>query len=292
MKCPNCHYGVADSSLICPICFTKMHDKSLDALNQPNVQNVNGEAPQVKVKQVVVKTIKTNSDDTNVRQEVQESLKPRKKVIRKKTDYFFIAVILIGVVILVSLIIFLFLKNDNGGNDETTTTTTTKIAEGPFTKNKGYRSTFNYPLNLGQTTIASVYDETTNTYTNVDVLGIRFIEGDEAYNLGMAYAIEPLTPGFEWIGFEYQVTFNDLEYLSDRALSPVLNAKIYKWNGCDFINYNGQNYILNVVSIYEGNDIKNSESATVKVLYQLPIGQTEYSVCFGDYNKTMGCFSK
>ena len=60
MKCPNCHNDVADSSLVCPICFTKVHDGSQNAFSQPSIQGNESVEPQVVVKQVVVKTVNTN----------------------------------------------------------------------------------------------------------------------------------------------------------------------------------------------------------------------------------------
>lgn len=293
MKCPNCHNDVADSSLICPICFTKVHDGSPSTLDSPSVQPSEPSKPVV-VKQVVVKTVKTNNDEVVMHEDHKEVIqnKPEEfKIIRKKTDYFFLGVILMGVVVLVILMIWLFDKN-KGKPITNTTTTTTSLITGPVSGNVGYRSNFNYPLAVGQITVANIYDEYAKVDSIVDVTGLRFIEGDEAIELATLYSSDNLNEGFEWLGFEYKVTFNDLSYLGDRTISPVLDAKIYKWNGCDFINYNGKNYILNVISIYDGGNIKNNENATVKVLYQLPVGQSEYSICFGDYNKTMGCFSK
>lgn len=290
MKCPKCHYEVADSTIMCPVCFSKIHDGSPNTLITDNIQNNEGESKPVQVKQVVVKTINTNTVTSEKTPEVKKS---NKKIIRKKTDYFFIGVILVGVIILICFAIYLFNKdnNNNKGNNISTKTTTT-VDLGPFSENLGYHSTFNYPMNVGEITLASIYDKEKEIYTDVDVKGIRFIEGLDATLLASTYAKEPLNVEFEWIGFEYTVTLNDLEYLGDRTINPVLNPKIYKWNGCDFINYNDHNYILNVVSIYDGGNIKNKESATIKVLYQLPIGQREYSVCFGDKKHTMGCFSK
>lgn len=294
MKCPNCHNDVADSSLVCPICFTKVHDGSQNAFSQPSIQGNESVEPQVVVKQVVVKTVNTNKEQEVVHEAQGVSTqKEGKKVVRKKTDAFFLGVIIVGVVILIGLIIFLFFKNQDKEKVNTTKKTIpTTVDATPLTNNKGYRSTFNYPLSIGEVTLANVHDKETGIDTQVDVKGIRFIEGSELLELATLYSTENLNVEFEWVGFEYEVSFNDLEYLGDRTISPVLNAKVYKWNGCDFVNYNGKNYILNVKSIYDGPNIKNNQSATIKVLFQMPMGYSEYSICFGDYNKTMGCFSK
>ena len=139
---------------------------------------------------------------------------------------------------------------------------------------------------------ASLYDKGKKISTDVDVTGVRFIKGVEASELAKVYANEELYEGFEWIGFEYKVTLNDLKYLKNKTISPVLESKIYKWDGCDFINLNGKNYFLNVVSIYKGNEIKNTESANITVLYQLPVGQENYSICFGSLDQTLGCFAE
>ena len=169
---------------------------------------------------------------------------------------------------------------------------TTTVVPGEPTENIGIRSNFNYPSKAGNTTIASLYDIEKGKYTDVDITGVKYYTGEDANTLAATYAVEPLNPGFEWIGFEYKVKLNDLNYLGDRMISPVLTAKIYKWNGCEFAHHNGKNYILNVVSIYNGGNIKNKQSANVKVLYQMPIGMNDYSLCFGNIDETLGCFSK
>lgn len=210
---------------------------------------------------------------------------------KKKADLFFILVIGIGLIVLFVLVGVMFLSKDKKLDNVLTPPTTTKRTSEP-SDNVGYRSTFNYPMNIGNTTLASFYDKDKKINTNVDVTGIRFIKGGEISELAKVYATEELNEGFEWIGFEYQVKLNDLKYLKDKTVNPILESKIYKWDGCDFINYNGKNYFLNVVSIYEGNEIKNTESAKIKVLYQLPIGQDSYSICFGNIDETLGCFTE
>ena len=321
MKCPNCHYEVADSVLVCPVCFTSIHDNTPNTLIQQPVQPNSNNNPSVPVQKVVVRTINTNKEVVNKPQVVQvvkqEEIQPKVsdlvveepvsnervaielvdkkiekvKLIRKKSDYFFLGVIGIGSLILIMFAISLFVKDDTPLLNNTTTTTTTRLV-GPFTENQGFHSSFNYPMKAGNTTLASIYDIDTDKYTDVDVTGIRFISGDEAISMASTHAIEALNPEFEWLGFEYKVTLNDLDYLGDKVINPVLIPKIYKWNGCDFVNHNDKNYILNIVSIYSGGHIQNKQSATVKVLYQMPVGMSDYSLCFGKYEQTLGCFSR
>ena len=222
---------------------------------------------------------------------INEDEVKRIKKEKKKADLFFIIVIGIGLIVLAVLVGVMLLGDDikkEVPSTKYTTTTTTSVPS----DNLGYRSTFNYPMSIGNTTLASIYDSDKKVYTNVDVMGIRFIKGVEASELAKVYATETLNEGFEWLGFEYKVTLNDLKYLNDNTINPVLESKIYKWDGCDFINFNGKNYFLNIVSIYKGNEIKNKESATIKVLYQLPVGQKNYSICFGNIDETLGCFSE
>lgn len=262
----------------------------------PTTDMVKKDGKQEDVKQEVVKLEKVEEKPvvTSVTETVgtiNEEETKRIKNDKKKSDMFFVTVIGLGLIVLAVLVGVIFfgddIKKDKTPPKYPTTTTTSVPSD-----NIGYRSTFNYPMNVGNTTLASIYDKDKKISTNVDVTGIRFIKGVEAEELAKAYATENLNEGFEWLGFEYKVTLNDLKYLKDKTINPVLKSKIYKWDGCDFINFNGKNYFLNMVSIYKGNEIKNKESATIKVIYQLPVGQESYSVCFGDIEETLGCFSE
>lgn len=276
MKCPSCSNELPDLTIVCPFCNTYL-TKPL-----PNTYKPKGESISLNSEEQIFKKIIISNNAPN---DLNESVK------EKKDNLFFIMVILIGLVILASIILLMFINPLKKNKDEVTTTKTTTTEVSVASNNKGYKSTYDYPLEVGKVTLASIYDNTTNKYTDVDVTGIRFIKGTEALELANLYSKEILNSGFEWNAFEYKVNFNDLSYLNENKISPVLNAEIYKWNGSNFITYNGVNYFLNITTIYLGDYIKNNEEATIKILYQLPINEQEYSICFGEIDKTFGCFA-
>ncbi len=140
--------------------------------------------------------------------------------------------------------------------------------------------------------MATFFDQGTNTYTDVDVTGLRFITGVEAQELANAYGKEQLREGFTWYGFEYKVQFNDLTYLNGKKVNPALNAKFYKFNGCDFITFEEHNYLINVFTASSNQQITNGESTVVKVVYQLPESEGDYSICLGYLGNSLGCFTK
>lgn len=273
MKCPHCGYEVAESTKKCPICFNTIEVNKTES--PPNTQMIGMEG-SVQPRVVVVNTSPT-----------VKVVEP----VKKKNETFFIVVIIVGVIVLGVLILsMLFGKDKNKDKNKTTITTSTKYVEP--SKNIGYRSTYNYPLHIGETTLASIYNEKTKTYTDVDVLGVKFSSKEEALGIASMNALETLKEGFEWNSFTYEVHLNDLKKLDSKGISPVLNAKFFKWNGCEFVTYNEINYFINIQSIYNGKNIFNEEKATIQLLYQLPIDESEYSICLGYYDETMGCFSK
>ncbi len=256
----------------------------------PNVQRVVpvNTASQAQVNRAVVPQGQVQQ---NVVLPPQQTNEEKKKM--KSTDLFFLGVIIVGSIILVILIISLFLKNkaeDDPVVDDRTSEPTYKTTAP--SENVGARSSYNLPMRVGEVTLASIHDPTSDKYYDVDVKGLRFIEGVEAEELARNYVTDSLNDGFTWYAFEYQVTFNDLKTLAESGLSPVLESKGYHWNGSTFITYNGENYTIKMYSIYNGGAIVNKKSAIVKVVYQLPPTEKEYSLCFGEYRKTMGCFTK
>lgn len=264
--------AVSTSNLIPP---TSPISNRVDSYLNEQVQSSNGINPQT------VKTLDSTIGVANIQDKTKQ---------KKKDEIFFMAVIIIGCFVLIALIFVMIYKNSektNEGTNKNTTKTTTKLVS----NNTGIRSTFNYPLYPGNIALASFYDKENKRFTEVDILGSRFITGTEINELASIYAKEPLNEGFEWVGFEYKISFNDLEYLKDKAINPIIESKVYRWNGCDFFNFNSKNYMINITSIYEGENIKNKESATIKVLFQVPAGEKQYSICFGNIDKTIGCFA-
>ncbi len=224
---------------------------------------------------------------------VDDKFLENKEKLRQRENIFFIVVIIFGVAILL-LIAVVMMINPKKNTSKTTTSKinyTHEITPLAETKNIGSRSSFNYPMYVGNTTVASYFDQSTKQYTDVDVTGVRFFTGVEAQELASYYAKEELHEGFTWNGFEYKVQLNDLTYLNGKKVNPLLNAKFYKYNGCDFITYNEHNYLITVTSASPNLSITNGESAVVKVIYQVPVGEKDYSICLGYLDNTIGCFT-
>lgn len=235
-----------------------------------------------------------NVNIVNTVGEVNQEFRENKEKQRQRENLFFIVVIIFGVAILL-LIAVVMMVNPKKSNSSPTTSrvnTTQEIPPLAETKNVGGRSSFNYPIYINNTTVASYFDQTTKQYTDVDVTGIRFFTGVEAQELATHYSKEQLHEGFTWFGFEYKVQLNDLNYLNGKKINPALNAKFYKYNGCDFITYNEHNYLITVTTATQGLSIKNGESAVIKVIYQIPADEKDYSICLGYLDNSIGCFTK
>lgn len=262
MKCSQCGNEISDSLQNCSHC-------NRETTNKQQVVQIR---TQVVPTQVVVKTINTDT---------------KEKEFDKQRFFKWTAIIggIIFFLFALRLIILFFYKNDNVELKATTTT-----EESIQSLNIGNRSTYSFPANIGEIILASFYDSEAEKYTNVDVYGNRYIYDEELINLVSTYAgSEVLTEGFYWAGFEYTIKFNDLFYLNERSVSPLLDTSIYQLNGNDFFLVGDHYYKIKVIPVDDGLSIKNGESATIKVLYQVPLN-AEYAICFGIRNKTMGCF--
>lgn len=235
-----------------------------------------------------------NINIVNTVGEVTQEFKENKEKQRQRENLFFIVVIIFGVAILLLIAIVMMVNPKKSSSSATTTrvNTTREIPSLAETKNVGGRSSFNYPMYINNTTVASYFDQATKQYTDVDVTGIRFFSGVEAQELATHYAKEQLHEGFTWFGFEYKVQLNDLTYLKGNKINPALNAKFYKYNGCDFITYNEHNYLITVTTAAQGLSITNGESAVIKVIYQVPADENDYSICLGYLDNSIGCFTK
>ena len=124
----------------------------------------------------------------------------------KKINYanlFFITVIVVGSIVFFMLCLQLINKNKN--KHEEMITTTKSIFKEP-SKNVGIYKSFYNPAHVGETVIATFYDEKNNKYTDVDITGIRYLSDEEVKE----YADSTLKEGFSWYGFEYKIKFNDL----------------------------------------------------------------------------------
>ena len=204
----------------------------------------------------------------------------------KKINYanlFFITVIIVGLVVLLMLLLKYINKDKKYANSSTTTT---KITEEVKTNNKGYFRSFYTPGHIGDIALATFYDRENDVYTDVDVKGIRFLSEEETSEL----TDEKLNDGFVYQGFEYEVGFNDLEYLKE-SIEPIMNVGVYNELGYNLLTYKEHNYVIKVKTITDGEKIKNNESKTLKVVYQYP-KDLNYTLCFGYEEKKLSCFVK
>lgn len=266
MKCPNCGNEISDSLLVCPLCKSNI-----------NFNNANQRIVRINTQVVPTKVVVPTVD-----KDVENNKKGR--------HLFFKATIIIGLFIFCILLIKLLIPSNSNEDDVTKTTTTTVNSINSL--NIGTRSTYSFPVSIGRTTLATLYDKKNDKYTDVDVSGVRYIVNEELNDLIINYAsMEPLIEGFYWYGFEYNVKLNDLTYLKDNSISPLLDATIYQLNGNDFFLVGEHYYKIKVTSIYTGVDIKNGETASVKIIFQVPFEQ-DFSICLGLRNKTMGCFKR
>ncbi|MBD9114238.1 hypothetical protein EGP95_00465 [bacterium] len=204
----------------------------------------------------------------------------------KKINYanlFFITVIVVGSIVFFMLCLQLINKNKNK-HEEMITTTKSIFKES--SKNVGIYKSFYNPAHVGETVIATFYDEKNNKYTDVDITGIRYLSDEEVKE----YADSTLKEGFSWYGFEYKIKFNDLNYLNE-SINPVIKTAIYNEIGYNLLTFNGHNYVPEVKVIYDNHLIKNGESASIKIIYQYPTTK-DHEICFGYDDKKLSCFSK
>lgn len=204
----------------------------------------------------------------------------------RKINYasiFFVTVIIVGGVVLLMLLLK-YINKDKKYSESSSTTT--KITEEAKTNNKGYYRSFYTPGHVGELALATFYDKENDTYTDVDIKGIRFLSEEEAGSL----SDEKLNDGFVYQGFEYEISFNDLEYLKS-PIEPIMNVGVYNDLGYNLLTFNGHNYVIKVKTIYDGQKIGNNESKTLKIVYQYP-KDLSYTLCFGFEEKKLSCFVK
>lgn len=259
MKCPYCDSEIEDNIPICPHCMAELHKN--------------------------VKVVQINTSGLNKEANIQVENKSK-----SYTKYY----VIIGImtVILLSLVglIAFKMKPEKKDEDVTKETKTTSVVEKNMTLNKGVFSGKENPLSFGNMTIASLYDKEADEAKFVDVMITRYLSDAEVAGI-LANNNQILNEGFTFVGVEYNVYFHDHAYLEGRTLSPVLDVSILEnklFN--DYFLINGHYYRNDVISAYDGPNIKNEESATVQIVYQVPISE-KYYICFGSDSSSLGCFT-
>lgn len=262
MKCPYCDSEIASDAVICPHCMAEVKRN--------------------------VKVIKINTNDVNVNQVNVNPVPKEEKVKKNYLKYFIIMFILIVILIFLLVMIKLKLTPDKVVDNKPVEDVETEVVEKEMTLNKGVFSGKENPVNFGELTIASIEDDENNLKL-VDVSITRYLSDEEVNEIVSSKNLT-LNPGFVFAGVEYNVYFHDFAYLGNRSISPVLNASILDsqfFN--DFFLVDGHYYKSEAVSSYLGSNIKNEESATIKLVYQVPANQ-KYTICFGAKNANLGCF--
>lgn len=264
MKCPYCDSEIENNIPICPHCMASLSNVKVVQVNTNGINN------------------ETNINNPEV------VMEEKKKSFTKY--YIIIVVMVILLVILLSLVIMKMKPEKNSGSGGVDTPTTTGVIEKDMTLNKGIFSGKENPLSFGNMTIASIHDVDTNTTKFVDVMVTRYLSDAEVSEI-LANNNQTLNEGFTFVGVEYNVDFHDLSYLGTKTLSPILDVAILESKF--FNNYflvNGHYYKSDVISSYNGPNIRNEESATVRIVYQVPVDQ-KYYICFGSDSSSLGCFS-
>ena len=315
MKCPNCGFEGLFNGGICPNCSAVVSlptNQNGENISNTNVQaesvytssvnnnnlvaeglNENASAP-VSSPQVMIDNNslqQENNINSNVSVEVAPVL--TSEVEKQKKDMSKIYYIILGIAVVVFLVLMSVImgKHFKKNTPIKTTPVTTNVTipkETFMTKNKGVYSNLMSPVNIGNITFGGLLDQTNNKVTDVDVEIIRHLEETEINEL-VATTSQNLYPGFKWAGVEYRVTLNDLEYLGEGTINPVMKTYLFDtYYKNNFFLVNENYYTIDAISS-NVNKIKNGEFALVKVAYQVPVDQNYY-ICFGENFSSLGCF--
>ncbi|MCH5167892.1 MAG: hypothetical protein J1F35_08445 [Erysipelotrichales bacterium] len=260
MKCPYCDSELIEITNECPHCHAILDNTS-------NVTNEN-----------------TSEINDNI---IIDSRKNPK--INKRILITFVICLIIFSVLLLLVTLKIFNKNVKPQSNVSSTTTTAPVSI-PLSKNQGIYSGLENPVNFGDITYATLIDSEHDHNTDVDIQLTRVLGVDEINQLVLVNNQE-LYPGFKWVGVEYIVTFNDLEYLNGEKILPVLNASLHdtKYKNSFFL-VNENYYTIKPITDSNVSSITNGESAAVKIIYQVPVDQNYY-LCFGERSNTLGCFN-
>ena len=314
MKCPNCGFEGLFNGGICPNCSAVVSLPTNQ--NGENISNTNVQAESVYTSSVnnnnlVAEGINENASapvsspqvmidnnslqqENNINSNVSVEVAPvlTSEVEKQKKDMSKIYYIILGIAVVVFLVLMSVImgKHFKKNTPIKTTPVTTNVTipkETFMTKNKGVYSNLMSPVNIGNITFGGLLDQT-NKVTDVDVEIIRHLEETEINEL-VATTSQNLYPGFKWAGVEYRVTLNDLEYLGEGTINPVMKTYLFDtYYKNNFFLVNENYYTIDAISS-NVNKIKNGEFALVKVAYQVPVDQNYY-ICFGENFSSLGCF--
>ncbi len=211
----------------------------------------------------------------------------------EKKDFSKIYYIILAIAIIIFLILMGFIISTMHAKKQTVEPTpqqktTESTVETILTKNKGIYTNIVSPTNIGNITYGGIRDEVNDKIVDADVEIIRHLSTDEIDIFLAAYDYI-LIPGFKLDGVEYRVTLNDFDYLNGASISPVMKTYLFDtYYKNNFFLVNDNYYTINPIS-GSSPEIKNGESAVLRVVYQVPIDQNYY-ICFGENFSSLGCF--
>ena len=315
MKCPNCGFEGLFNGGICPNCSAVVSlptNQNGENISNANVQEESVYTSSVNNNNLVAEGINENASapvsspqvmidnnslqqENNINSNVSVEVAPvlTSEVEKQKKDmskiYYRNRGIAGGVFLgILSDIMGQPLQKNTPIKTTPATTNVTIPKETFMTKNKGVYSNLMSPVNIGNITFGGLLDQTNNKVTDVDVEIIRHLEETEINEL-VATTSQNLYPGFKWAGVEYRVTLNDLEYLGEGTINPVMKTYLFDtYYKNNFFLVNENYYTIDAISS-NVNKIKNGEFALVKVAYQVPVDQNYY-ICFGENFSSLGCF--
>lgn len=315
MKCPNCGFEGLFNGGICPNCSAVVSlptNQNGENISNANVQEESVYTSSVNNNNLVAEGMNKNifapvssqqvmidnnslQQENNISSSVGEEVVPvltseteKTKKDMSKVYYIILGIAIVIFLVLMAVIIGKHFKKNTPIKTTPVTTNVTIPKETFMTKNKGVYSNLMSPVNIGNITFGGLLDQTNNKVTDVDVEIIRNLEETEINEL-VATTSQNLYPGFKWAGVEYRVTLNDLEYLREGTINPVMKTYLFDtYYKNNFFLVNENYYTIDAISS-NVNKIKNGEFALVKVAYQVPVDQNYY-ICFGENFSSLGCF--
>jgi len=175
---------------------------------------------------------------------------------------------------------------NNSTNTNTNTNANTNTTNAP-TVTDAKTSTRENPLTKGTWGIASKYSATAKEDEEVYVRVTNLVRGEEAKKAVESYVNKTYEPkdGYEWVVVDYDLDFANFTKSTSGADARV-QVYIDGSGKTSSVVYNGKTYIL--TSSYIGSSsYVQTQTATGRVAFQMPIGCKDYVMRFGsDSNKS------
>lgn len=155
---------------------------------------------------------------------------------------------------------------------------------------KGAKSSKDKPLSIGKTGICDKYEASNDTYQKVNVRVNSIIRGDKAKDIVEKYNKENkfvqinelASSSVEYAVIEYDVSLTD-GYKADGDVTAALEMNVKGKDGED-LQYKDVIYTLTSTDISNPDAIERNEVQTLKSVFAIPVGCTDYECVFGDSN--------